>query len=452
MLAAPSGLARAAEARAISTFQRAAREVPAYRSLLEASYVDPESVVTIGDFHRLVPLMSKQKLFEPHRVPALCTNGQMGEASLVFMSSGYSRSFSFGLETRKQAEELSKRLDLLFDFYFRVATLRTLLVNALPGSVRVPSRYAVVAELGPRPDAALRAISGLASDFEQIVILAEPLLVKTIVERARDTKLQLERHRVHVITGGEFVTEGFRSYIRELLAHDDDRPDRGQVITSFGVSELGLSLAHDTAELRRIGRAIDRDPELCARIVGRVPYAPTLLQYLPDQHYLETPRIDERTTLVATTLDPSRPIPLVRYRTGDWAQVISHAELADRLERSGQSSLVPRSRLPVLALFGRGGALELGGAQVHVERVKAALYDDSSVCAGLSGRFRLEHEGDEAVVLVERRAGVELTPALEQRFSELVRARAGRDVTVRWAEPGSARFSGGFEQKTRYLS
>lgn len=452
-LAEASGLARASEARAIAAFQRAAREVPAYRSLLEASFVASERVVTIEDFHRLVPVVNKQRLFEPHRVPALCANGQMGEASLVFMSSGYSRSFSFGLETRAQTAALTRRLDALFDFHFRVATRRTLLINALPGSVRVPSRYAMVAELGPRPDAVLRALSGLASDFEQIVLLAEPLLVKSIVESARDTKLELDRHRVHVITGGEFVTEGFRSYIGGLLAHDEDRPDHGQVFTSFGVSELGLSLAHDTPELRRIGRAFARDERFCSALFGDVPYAPTLLQYFPDQLYLESPMIDARPSLVATTLDPSRPLPLVRYASGDWAEVLSQSELARRLERSGQRALSPRSQLPLLALWGRGGALEVDAGSLHVERVKAALYDDAVICSALSGRFRLVRDGKAAVVCVERRAGApRLTPPLEARFGDLVAARAGFHVAVRWEEPGSAVFGAAFEQKTRYLS
>jgi phenylacetate-coenzyme A ligase PaaK-like adenylate-forming protein len=452
-LAEASGLARASEARAIAAFQRAAREVPAYRSLLAASFVASERIVTIEDFHRLVPVVNKQRLFEPHGVPALCANGQMGEASLVFMSSGYSGAFSFGLETRAQAAALERRLDALFDFHFRVATRRTLLINALPGSVRVPSRYAVVAELGPRPDAVLRALAALVSDFEQIVLVAEPLLVKAVVDGARDTKLELDRHRVHVITGGEFVTEGFRRYIGRLLAHDEDRPDRGQVFTSFGVSELGLSLAHDTPELRRIGRAFAGDPVLCTELFGDVPYAPTLLQYFPDQHYLETPRLDARPSLIATTLDPSRPIPLVRYASGDWAEVLPQSELARRLERSGQSALIPSSRLPLLALWGRGGALEVDAGWLYVERVKAALYDDVAICSTLSGRFRLLRQGNAALVCVERRAGApRLTPPLEARFGDLVAARAGFPVAVRWEEPGSAVFGGGFEQKTRYLS
>jgi hypothetical protein len=85
--------------------------------------------------------------------------------------------------------------------------------------------------------------------------------------------------------------------------------------------------------------------------------------------------------------------------------------------------------------------------------VKAALYDDVGIASALSGRFRLWREGKAAVVCVERRAGAPpLTPALEARLGDLVVARAGFDVMVRWAEPGSAGFGASFEQKTRYLS
>jgi phenylacetate-coenzyme A ligase PaaK-like adenylate-forming protein len=457
MLARPLPVAEAAEARALSSFRRAAREVSAYRALLEASSVDEKSIVTIQDFHRQVPVMSKQALFEPHPVRALTVNGRFGDGTLVFMSSGYSGAFSFGLETPEQARRLALRLDVLFDFYFRTATRRTLLLNALPGSVRVPSRQAVVAELGPRPDAALRALGALAADFEQIVLVAEPLLVKAVVEHACDARLELHRRTVHVVTGGELVTAGFRRHIGALLAHDETRPDRGQLTTSFGVSELGLSLAHDTAELRRIGHALDAAPELCARIVGDAPYAPSLLQYFPDQHYLETPLIDGRPSLVVTTLEPSRQLPLVRYATGDWALSLTHAELSRRLTAAGKAALVPRSRLPLLALWGRGAALELGPRRVYVEQVKAALYDDPDVCALTSGRFRLQRAGEAAMVCIELRQGVHvqgerLAGNLEARFADVLARRVGGDrMLVRFAAAGSAGFDSGFERKSRYL-
>jgi phenylacetate-coenzyme A ligase PaaK-like adenylate-forming protein len=162
--------------------------------------------------------------------------------------------------------------------------------------------------------------------------------------------------------------------------------------------------------------------------------------------------LDDRSELVVTTLDPLRRIPLVRYRTGDWAEVLTHAELAARLERSGQSSLVPRSRLPLLALWGRGGSLNVAGRSVHVERVKQALYADAGVCAALSGRFRLEVERGAALVRVERRErGPQASLELRQRLERALAERVDVELKVRWEEPASPGFPSGFDRKMRYV-
>lgn len=380
-------------------------------------------------------------------------NGRLGEATLVFSSSGHSGAFSFGLETRAQSASLARRLDLLFDYYFGIATERSLLVNALPGSVRVPSRHAVVAELGARPGAVVRALRDLAPEFEQIVLVGEPLLIKAVIDEAADAALRLDRRRVHVVSGGDFLPQSFREYIARHLAHDLRDPDAGQVVTSYGVSELGLSLAHDTPELRAITRAFDGDPGLCEAVMGRVPHAPTLLQALPDQYYLETPLAGARPRIVATTLDPSRPLPLVRYDTGDEGELVPHERLARRLTDAGRAALVPSSRWPLVALWGRGGSIVLGERCVHVEQVKAALYDDIEVAAALSGRFRLEQAaGVPRVRLERRRPHSPVSRALEQRLLEALSRRTAVAFELAWEEPESPCFVRGYERKQRYLA
>jgi hypothetical protein len=293
-------------------------------------------------------------------------------------------------------------------------------------------------------------IAGLACEFEQIVLLAEPLVVKAVVEHGREDARDLRKTLTHVITGGEFVTEGFRRYVGESLGHDIERPELGQVVTSFGVSELGLSLAHDTPELRRVGRAIAADPALCEAVFGPVPFAPTLLQYFPDSHYLESPIIEGRASLLVTTLHPMRRIPLVRYATGDEAEVLSASVLSARLVRAGRADLVPRCRFPLLALFGRGASSALGGGRVHVERVKAALFDDCEVARLSSGRFRLEASASGRVCIESRRLA-KVPASLAERFERLLSARVGFALPAVWEAPGAPGFASGFEQKTRYV-
>jgi phenylacetate-CoA ligase len=437
----PDSVARATEARALASFRRAASAVPAYRSLLRESAVDPRQIVAIGDFHELVPVVTKERLFDGQRLAALVANGRIGDGSLVFTSSGYSGSFSFGLETARQTSALTERIDALLDYYFRVCSKRTLLVNALPGSVRIPTRAALVAELGPRPEAVLRVLECLGSDHEQIVLVAEPLLAKELLEQARERGLELAAPRVSAIVGGEFVADSFRRYLAPLLGG-------GELFTSFGISELGLSLAHDTAELRRAVSALDRDPGLLSRVFAGAPFTPSLLQYYPDQYYLETPELDGRPSLVATTLDPARLLPLVRYRSGDWAEVLRGGELAERLSRAGRSELAPASRLPMLAVYGRGGSIEAAGGRAYPEQIKAALFEQPELARLVTGRFRLE-AGAHPRVRVECRSAEPPDAQLGEGFLFELERRGVSGLTLDWA-PRGAGFAEGFERKQRY--
>ncbi len=437
----PESVARATEARALASFRRTASAVPAYRALLRESAVDPRQIVAIGDFHRLVPVVTKQRLFDAQRLAALVANGRIGDGSLVFTSSGYSGSFSFGLETARQTSALTERIDALLDYYFRVCSKRTLLVNALPGAVRIPTRAALVAELGPRPEAVLRVLECLGSDHEQIVLVAEPLLAKELAEQARERGLDLAAFRVSAIVGGEFVADSFRRYLAPLLG--------GELFTSFGISELGLSLAHDTAELRRAVSALDRDLELLTRVFAGAPFPPSLLQYYPDQYYLETPELDGRRSLVATTLDPGRLLPLVRYRSGDWAEALRGGELAERLSRAGRSELAPASRLPMLAVYGRGGSIEAAGARAYPEQIKAALFEQAELARLVTGRFRLE-AGERPRVRVECRSAEPPEARLAARFRSELERRGVPGLTLAWV-PRGAGFAEGFERKQRYL-
>jgi phenylacetate-CoA ligase len=438
----PEAVARATEARALASFRRTARAVPAYRSLLRESCVDPRQIVTIGDFHRLVPVVSKERLFDSYRLAALVANGRIGDGTLVFTSSGYSGSFSFGVETAQQTSTLTERIDALLDYYFRVCSKRTLIVNALPGGVRIPTRAALVAELGPRPEAVLRVLEGLGSDLEQIVLVAEPLLAKELAEQARERCFDLAGLRVSAIVGGEFVADSFRRYLAPLLG--------GELFTSFGISELGLSLAHDTAELRRVASALARDRELRSRVLDGAPFAPELLQYYPDQYYLETPELDGRRSLVATTLDPERLLPLVRYRSGDWAEVLPGGALAERLARAGHPELAPASRLPVLAVYGRGTSLEASGRRCYPEQIKSALFEDPELARLVTGRFRLEL-GKRPLLRVECRHHELPDVRLRQRLVPELEHHAAMELEVSWEPRGEAGFSGGFERKQRYV-
>lgn len=446
----PKGAELDSERRALSVFRSAARHVPVYRALLEEHRVDPRRVLTIHDFRRVVPLTSKELLFQSHELPRLCMNGQLGAVTLAFTSGGYSGTYSFGLERRGEARFLTRWLDTLLDVHFGVRARRTLLLNVLPGSVRVPSSTTLISEVGARLEPALAVLRHLGEHVEQIVVIGEPPLLKRILERAVEERLRACRRPIHVVVGGEFVAEGFRAYVGGLLGHDEARPENGHVVTSFGVSEIALSLAHETADLRRLRRAFQEDRALCEAVLGPCDFVPSLLHYIPELHHLESVPIEGRPRLVVTTLDPRRPIPLVRYTTGDWADVLGADELARRLERLGRSDLLPRWRLPILVARGRGHGLEVSGRLVYPEQVKEALFADPEVAATATSRFRMECEAGELLVHAELEPGKSARSDMTVRFERALGRVSGVPARVCWEERREPEV-GRHEAKARYF-
>lgn len=426
----PRHLETESERAALAAFRRAARSVPRYRALLASAGVDPARVRSIEDFRRVVPLCDKEAVFGHGAVRDWCVNGRWPERSTLVTSSGYSGAFSFSLETPRQAARVRLGVDVLLDRYFDVASRRTLLLNVLP-CVRVPSALAIMADVGPRVDAALATLRYFGPECEQVIVVAEPLLLKALVDAGVEHGIDWRTHRVHVVTGGDFFPENLRAYVRTMLGHSGDG-ERGRVLTSFGISEIALSLAHETPELQRLRGVLHDQPARREALFPGSPCTPSLLAYFPAQYHVETPVIAGRPRLVVTTLDTDRPIPLIRYDTGDHALMLSAAELRSRLGRVGLAAFAPVSPLPVLAVFGRGRSRVIGGRHVFPEQIKEALYADSDVASLCTGYFAVDADRDEGLHVraqLKRRcaAGPEHRKRFEHWLEHYTGARARVD-------------------------
>ena len=379
-----------ADRAAVRAFRRAARRVPAYRRLLADRGIDAGAVTDAESFRRLVPLTDKQSVFADNDLPSLCLDGSLRDLASVYTSSGHSGVFSFGLETHKDGRRGRASLDLLLEMYLATSSRRTLLVNALPMGVRVPVGLPIVLDTGTRADAVLAVIHKLGGFCEQVLIVGEPAFLKKVVEDGLEAGLDWPRYRVSMLTGAEVVSENFRSYLGPILGNHPTDRQRGRIVLNAGISEIGLSVGHETDACWRIRREALSDAALRTALFGQAPFLPTFLQYFPQAFYMETPESQDGTRrLVVTTCNPGRRVPLIRYATGDWAQAFTHEEVCRALEACGREDLRPEFELPFLAIWGRGGCLDLGGRKVFPEQIKEALYSNPSVASVLTAAFHM---------------------------------------------------------------
>ena len=75
---------------AVEAFQSTAREVPAYQQVLTEKGIAPESIQTLEDFQRLVPVLDKHQTFGRFPVSQMCRQGTLGTLAGVLTSSGHS--------------------------------------------------------------------------------------------------------------------------------------------------------------------------------------------------------------------------------------------------------------------------------------------------------------------------------------------------------------------------
>jgi len=452
----PRSLMAAGERRALRVFHRAARSVPAYRRLLEAKGVDPRSVRTIQDFKARVPIVDKRSLFASNELREMCVGGRLDDFSLIYSSSGHSGTFSFGGETRRQMRAAERRVEFLLEAIFRALSRKTLVINCLSSGVKVPTGRIPRAETSVRSDVVLALVEKLRREFDQFILIGESLFLKEVAEEGVARGIPWHEMTTHVVTGGEFIAENYRSYLAALLGVELDEPESGLILVSMGLSEVATSFLREEPMTALIRRAASLDPALRQELFGTTCGAcPCLMAYLPTNVYLETaPGDDGRPRLVVTPLDPLRRIPLVRYDTGDVAELMSYDHAVSVLGRLGYGHLAPRWRLPLAAVWGRAEWVELpDGQKVWPNDIKEALFADPSVARLVTGNFRLEAGDGDGRVVVQLKRGQDAEGRLAARLGALVAKHAGAELEIQlvpWSR--TPLFDGmDYERKPRYL-
>jgi phenylacetate-CoA ligase len=413
-----------------AAFQRAASCVPAYRRLLQEHGVDPASIVDYESFTARCPILTKANTFEQFPIDQLCAEGAIGDLASVLTSSGHGGRFSFGLSTRRQQAEAAAMIDAALDAAFEIGRRRTLIINCLPMGVGFSSAAATVATTSVREDMATALVTTFGSHYEQMVIVADPLFLRRLIDYAHERGVDWRRHRLGVVIGEEIFGEHFRSYVAGKLGLDLERQVGSSIMSSFGVGELGLHLCFETPATIAVRRAAARDAALAHELFGEFAVLPMVLAYDERRTMIEAVEPDSSGygRMTISMLDTDLPVPLLRYQTGDVVCPLDSQCLAWHLDRHGVTLPGPLPET-MLALAGRGKEMLPGGS--HVAAYKDALYSDPAVADRLTGAFRvMPLESGFIVVHVQLVRGAEADSAFENRLRTTlgIPLRAGRVI------------------------
>jgi phenylacetate-coenzyme A ligase PaaK-like adenylate-forming protein len=401
----------------ISTFQKAAADVPAYQQILQKTGVDPAGINSLEDFCAKVPVLDKQSTFGSFPVVQLCRGGHLGRPAGVLTSSGHSGQFAFGIYGMADAQGEVEQIDNALDLLFQVRSKPTLLINCLPMGVQVPTRACTLAQVSVREDMATVLVKELAQHYEQIILVGETAFIKQVLELGLRQGIDWQKILVHVIVGEEPLAENARKYLGSILGSDMHQPQSGIIGSSMGVAEVGLNLFFEFPELIILRRMLHETPQIRHALFPDAPASvPMLFTYNPERIFLE---IIGNNELVVTTLDPQRPLPLIRYRTGDVAQLINLEALAQVIPPL-KEKISALGEFPLIAVAGRGEAILAGETPVFPEEVKEGIYHDPDLAAKTTGNFRLSSGPDRGVLRIQLSPGVAEEPELALRFTQAI--------------------------------
>lgn len=420
-------------ARVLDTFRRVVETMPWYRELLAERGVRADDVRSLDDFSRLCPILTKQNTFARFAVSALAATTSIRDLASVLTSSGHSGRFSFGLATRAQEAAGADQIDDALDAAFAVRTRPTLAINCLPMGVVFSSRCMTVATTSVREDMAVALVETFGSAYAQVLLVTDPLFMKRLTDHARERGLEWRNLRMQAVVGEEVFGEHFRHYVADRLGLGREGEPETFLMSSFGVGELGLHLCYETRATVALRRLVHVHPCLAPELLGPSASLAGLPMFFTHDERRTWVEIDEPDAdgfgrLTISMLDPTLPIPLLRYQTGDVARRLDADTVAGLLARHGLS--LPQT-LPAALIALRGREREALPNGTHVGIYKDALYADPELADRLTGAMRITLKSRAATMHVQLVAGATDDRGVATRLRDLLPSPARpREVSV----------------------
>lgn len=356
-------LARIARRRAVAAFHRAVKRCPAYARFIEQQGFSAR--VTFGTFAS-VPATTKRNYVKAFSIEDRCFDGEIPARGVVIDESSGS-SGAPNNWVRGPAERAGVRRMLRHGMNLLYSGERLFLINCFAlgpwaTGMNVSMSLAnevIVKSVGPDRQKFENTLRTFGERYTYIVTGYPPF----IRDFLGNTTLDLSPYRMHLITGGEGISEGLRDRFLQVFQ---------SAFSSYGASDLEINLAAESPMSVAVRRLCVKDARLCRALFGRDD-PPMLFQYDPLDYLIETSPDHE---LIFTLVRHGYAAPKIRYELGDVGGVITHRRLLAVLREHGvDPARLPRSlAFPFLFVGGRADlTVPFYGAKIYTTDLDAVL-------------------------------------------------------------------------------
>ena len=380
------------EKMALDLFHRAAEQVPAYKDFLQKAKVDHEKIKTIGDFSAYVPVIDKKNYISQYDLKELSWGG-LKLGGVVYSSSGTSGKPTFWLRNRTHDKQTSLVHGLLLKSFFKVDLVRTLVVDCFAMGIHVAGYITGVAvnSLIDGGDAIFLATPGskiddisqllfkTANNWEQIILVGYPPLVKRALEEMNTNGFDWSKVKLGLLLAAQGFSEDWRRHVQRIT-----KSPPGSIFSIYGSADggvMGFETPLSVSLKERLEEGVvDYDFKL-PNLESRSPY---LFQYLPTLKYFESLANE----LVFTG---DNGVPLIRYNIHDIGGILNLDKLVALAKNIGEAALF---KLPGLYLYGRSDySVIFSGANIYPEHLLTAI-QSSGFMNELTGSFFIEVKED----------------------------------------------------------
>ena len=452
---------RIARRRAVAAFHHARRRCPAYtRFLHDAAFSSPVGFASFS----AVPETTKVNYVKKYSIEDRCDGGRIPTRGVVIDESSGS-SGPPNNWVRSASERAGVRRMLHHGFALRFERDALFLINcfalgpwATGMNVSMSLVDAVILKsVGPDKQK-LESTLRLFGPRYTYAIAGYPPFIKDFLDT---TSLDLSAYELHLLVGGEGITEGLRD--RFLTAFRT-------VHSSYGASDLEINIGAETPQAIAIRRLCVANTALCRALFGR-DEPPMLFQYDPLDYVIETNGAGE---LIFTLVRPGYAAPRIRYNLHDVGGVLPHRRVLEILaEHAISPTSLPRGMaFPFLFVYGRSDlTVPFYGAKVFTTDVDAVLTGDAALRDRVhSFQIRTGHDerlNETLTIALERtNAGTDpLDPAtlrdvffrglcrVNQDFREVSKMFTPDRITIEVHDFGAGPFAGrDIRVKNRYIA
>lgn len=214
------------------------------------------------------------------------------------------------------------------------------------------------------------------------LITGYPPFIKNFLDT---TSLDLSGYELHLIVGGEGMSEGLRGYFGKWFQ---------SVYSSYGASDLEINLAAETEFTIALRQLCSKSPALSQAIFGR-ENPPMIFQYNPLDYVIEQSPEGELIFSIARLVNVA---PKIRYNLHDRGGVWPYAELKRNLAKLGidAGSIAKQAgSFPLLYVYGRNDlSVPFFGCKVFPTDLDQIIHQDPRLARHLNS-FQIENIEDE---------------------------------------------------------